>query len=262
MGLLEGKLALVTGGGSGIGRAVCERFAAEGARVAVVDRDEVSARSVAAEVDGRAWCVDVRDPDGVSAAVDAATEWLGGLTVLVNNAGTGGLSLLHETDAAAFDRQVQVNLAGTFHVMRAAVPHMLREDAGTIVNNASGSAGRPTYGEAVYSAAKAGVVALTRGAAQEYGPTIRVNSVSPGVIRTPMSEALFSDEAAVHTLERATPLGRCGTAEDVADAIVFLAGDQSRFVTGQDLVVDGGMGIGQGGITPVLRGFVDAFRPG
>lgn len=261
MGLLEGELALITGGASGIGRAVCERFVAEGARVTILDRDVDSGRSVAEAVGGRAWVVDVRDPDAVAAATDEAATWLGGLTVLVNNAGASGLSLLHETDPAAFNRLVQVNLAGTFHAMRAAIPHMLKGGQGRIVNNASGSAAQPTFGELAYSSAKAGVVALTRGAAQEYGPAIRVNSVSPGLIRTPMSEALFTDSAALSLIDEATPLGRAGTAEEVADVIVFLASDQSRFVTGQDLVVDGGMGLGQAGITPVLRGFVDLMRP-
>lgn len=261
MGLLDGGRALVTGGASGIGRAVCERLAAEGALVSVMDRDLDAARAVAGSVDGRAWGADVRDPDVVTTTVDAIAKWMGGLTILVNNAGTGGLGLLHETDPRAFDRLVQVNLAGTFHTMRAAIPHMLKESQGSIVNNASGSATRPTYGELPYSAAKAGVVALTRGAAQEYGPTIRVNSVSPGIIRTPMSETLFADRAAVQAVEQATPLGRGGTPEEVADVVLFLASDLSRFVTGQDLIVDGGLGVGQAGITRVLQSYVDALRP-
>lgn len=240
---------------------MCERLAVEGALVAVLDRNLEGARAVAGAVDGRAWAADVRDQDAVTAAVDGAAEWLGGLTILVNNAGTGGLAMLHETDPRAFDRLVQINLSGTFHTMRAAIPRMLDGGKGAIVNNASGSATRPTYGELAYSAAKAGVVALTRGAAQEYGPTIRVNSVSPGIIRTPMSDALFSDRAAVDALVEATPLGRGGTADEVADVILFLASDLSRFVTGQDLIVDGGLGLGQAGITPVLQSYVEAFRP-
>lgn len=260
VGVLVGQLALVTGGASGIGRAVCERFAAEGARVAVLDRDGDGARAVADAVCGPAYEVDVRDAGAVSAATDAAAESLGGLTVLVANAGASDLSLLHETDPRRFERLVQVNLLGTFHALRAAIPHMLAGGRGTIVANASGSATRPTYGELGYSSAKAGVVALVRGAAQEYGPTIRVNSVSPGVIRTPLSEPMFALDGALDPVWEAMPLGRAGTADDVADVVVFLASDQSRYVTGQDLIVDGGLGIGQAGITTTLRSFVDMLR--
>jgi NAD(P)-dependent dehydrogenase (short-subunit alcohol dehydrogenase family) len=262
MGVLDGELALVTGGASGIGRAVCLRFAAEGARVAVLDRDADGARSVADEVGGQAWTLDVRDAAAVDAATAEAAAALGGLTVLVTNAGTSGLSLVHETDPRVFERLVQVNLQGTFHAMRAALPHMLQAGRGVVVNNASGSATRPTYGELAYSAAKAGVVALTKGAAQEYGPTIRVNSVSPGVIRTPMSEPMFALDGALDAAWEATPLGRAGTADEVADVILFLASDQSRYVTGQDLIVDGGMGLAQAGITSTLRSFVEMLRGG
>jgi NAD(P)-dependent dehydrogenase (short-subunit alcohol dehydrogenase family) len=260
MGVLEGELALVTGGASGIGRAVCRRFAAEGARVAVLDRDSDGAARVAGEIGGFAHTVDVRDADAVTAATDAAVAQLGGLTILVTNAGTSGLSLVHETDPKVFERLVQVNLQGTFHTMRAALPPLLRAGRGAIVNNASGSATRPTYGELAYSAAKAGVVALTKGAAQEYGPTIRVNSVSPGVIRTPMSEPMFAVDGALDPVWEATPLGRAGTVDDVADVILFLASDQSRYVTGQDLIVDGGLGLAQAGITTTLRSLVDMLR--
>ncbi len=262
MGALDGELALVTGGASGIGRAVCVRFAAEGARVAVLDRDADGARTVADQVGGRAWTVDVSDAAAVDHATGEAAAWLGGLTILVTNAGTSGLSLVHETDTRRFERLVQVNLLGTFHAMRSALPHMLAGGRGAIVNNASGSATRPTYGELAYSAAKAGVVALTRGAAQEYGPAVRVNSVSPGVIRTPMSEPMFALDGALDPAWEATPLGRAGTADEVADVILFLAGDQSRYVTGQDLIVDGGMGLAQAGITTTLRSFVDMLRQG
>jgi len=259
-GVLEGQRAVVTGGASGIGRAVCERFAAEGAAVAVLDRNGDGAREVAATVGGSAFEVDVCDAAAVDATTADAVAALGGLTILVTNAGISDLSLLHETDPARFERLVRVNLLGTFHSMRSALPHLLASGGGTIVNNASGSATRPTYGELAYSSAKAGVVALTRGAAQEYGPTVRVNSVSPGVIRTPLSEPMFQLEGALEPAWAATPLGRAGTAEEVADVILFLASDQSRYITGQDLIVDGGLGLAQPGITDTLRSFVEMLR--
>lgn len=260
-GTLEGGKAVVTGGASGIGRAVCERFAAEGARVAVLDRNGDGARAVADAVGGVAVEVDVRDAAAVDAAVAHAVDSLGGLTTLVTNAGLSSLSLVHETDPRQFERLVQVNLLGTFHAMRAALPHLMANERGaTVVNNASGSATRPTYGELAYSSAKAGVVALTKGAAQEYGPAVRVNSVSPGIIRTPMSEPMFAIDGALDPAWEATPLGRSGTAEEVAEVILFLAGDQSRYITGQDLVVDGGLGLAQPGITTTLRQFVEMLR--
>lgn len=260
MSVLEGEFALVTGGASGIGKAVCERFASEGARVAVLDRDGPGAQAVAAAVDGFAYEADVTDAAAVAEATAQAAFDLGGLSVLVANAGFSGLSLVHETDPARFDLIVRVNLSGTFHALRAAIPHMLAAGRGAVVATASGSATRPTYGELAYSAAKAGVVALVKGAAQEYGPTIRVNSVSPGVIRTPLSEPMFALDGAMDPVWEATPLGRPGLVDEVADAICFLASDQSSFVTGQDLVVDGGLGVGQAGITPALRSFVAMLR--
>jgi len=256
-GQLEGESALVTGGGSGIGRAVCELFAAEGARVAVVDRDGESARAVAAAVEGVAYEVDVRDAAATTAATDDAAERFGQLTILVANAGSSGLSLLHQTEPRVFERLVQVNLLGAFHAMRAAIPHMLAAGRGAIVTNASGSATRPTYGELAYSSAKAGVVALTRGAAQEYGPTIRANCVSPGIIRTPMSEPLFALDGALDPAREATPLARFGTPDDVADVILFLASGRARYITGQDIVVDGGLGLAQPGITTTLKNLVN-----
>ena len=259
-GTLQDGRAVVTGGASGIGRAVCERFADEGARVAVLDRNGDGAREVAEAIGGEAYEVDVCDAAAVAAATDAAAEAMGGVTILVTNAGLSSLSLLHETDPRRFERLVQVNLLGTFHAMRSALPHLLAAGGGTIVNNASGSATRPTYGELAYSAAKAGVVALTKGAAQEYGPTVRVNSVSPGVIRTPMSDPMFAMDGALDPTWEATPLGRAGTVDEIADVILFLAGDQSRYMTGQDLIVDGGLGLAQPGITTTLRNFVEMLR--
>ena len=191
MGLLEGHRALVTGGGSGIGRATCRRMAAEGARVAVVDVDEESARAVAAEIDGVAHGVDVGDIEAFRNTVDTAAQELGGLSVIYNNAGTSAFNRLHELDPAEWDKVLRVNLTGVWAGMRVAVPHLLANGGGSIVSTASISGTRPAAGEGPYSASKAAVAALTASAALEYGPGIRVNAVSPGMIRTTMTAPWF-----------------------------------------------------------------------
>jgi NAD(P)-dependent dehydrogenase (short-subunit alcohol dehydrogenase family) len=260
-GLLAGRRALVTGGASGIGAAVCRRFAAEGAAVAVLDRDGEGAAAVAKEVDGVALAADVGDAPAARAAVDEAARRLGGLDVVSNNAGVGRLLALEDVTPELFDELLRVNLAGTFHVMQAAIPHLRAAGGGSIVNNASESGLRPTRGELPYSAAKAGVIAATLGAAQECAPEIRVNCVSPGVIRSAMTEPLFAAPGLLEPVERATPLGRTGEPDEVADVILFLASDLARYVTGQNLVIDGGMGLPQAGIDDVLRTVLPFMKP-
>jgi NAD(P)-dependent dehydrogenase (short-subunit alcohol dehydrogenase family) len=241
MGQLDGARAVVTGGASGIGAATVRRLTAEGARVAVLDRDRPGAEAVATEVGGLAVEVDVRDADAVVAAFTSAAEQLGGLTVVVNDAGVGSLKRLHTYEPSEVDRLFAVNLTGTLNGLRAAVPLLQAAGGGAVVNVASASGMRPTRGEAPYAAAKAGVIALTMSAALEYGPDgIRVNCVSPGFIRTAMTEFAFSNPDWIAPLEARTPLGRAGTPDEVADVIVFLASDASRYVTGHNLVVDGG----------------------
>lgn len=262
MGLLEGHQALVTGGGSGIGRATCRRMAEEGAAVAVVDLDPERADAVAREVDGVAFRADVGDPEQLQAAVDGAAERLGGLSLLFNNAGTGNLSRLHEWDPSEWDRLIRVNLTGVYLGFRAAVPHMLRGGRGSIVSTSSISGTRPAAGEAPYSAAKAGVAAITASAALEYGPTIRVNAVAPGMIVTALTEpllAMLPDEA--ERYERTTPAARMGAPEDVADVVVFLCSELARFVTGQNIVVDGGMTLHGSGIDGILEQFLPLLPP-
>jgi NAD(P)-dependent dehydrogenase (short-subunit alcohol dehydrogenase family) len=260
--LLEGKRAIVTGGASGIGLAVCQRFCAEGARLAVFDLNAGAAERTAKELDGLAYAVDVADGAAVERAVRRAAERMGGLDVLVNNAGCGHVGLLHETPPEAWERVLAVNLTGVYHGMRTAIPIMLEGGGGSVVSNASGSGPRPTRGELAYSAAKAGVVALTMGAAQEYGPTVRVNCVSPGMIRTPLSEPLFQIPKALDPVLAATPLARTGTPEDVARVILFLASELSGFMTGQNLVVDGGLGLPQAGVDVVLKRMLAHGRAG
>jgi NAD(P)-dependent dehydrogenase (short-subunit alcohol dehydrogenase family) len=254
MGLLDGQRAVVTGGGSGVGRATCRMMAAEGARVAVLDVDGDAAAAVAGEIGGSAHEADVTDAEGLRAAVDAAAGALGGVTVLFNNAGAGSMTPLHEWDPGEWDRLVRVNLTGVYLGFRAAVPHLRAAGGGAIVSTASISGIRPAAGEGPYAAAKAGVAAMTASAALEYGPAIRVNAVSPGMIRTRMTEPLlaaFPQEQARY--ERTTPLGRLGEPEDVARAVVFLCSDLARFVTGVNLVVDGGMTLHGSGVDGIFE---------
>jgi NAD(P)-dependent dehydrogenase (short-subunit alcohol dehydrogenase family) len=254
MGVLDGHRAVVTGGGSGIGRATCRRMAEEGAQVAVFDVDGDSAETVAKEIDGIAYAVDVTDAEAVQRAVDDAAREMGGLSVLYNNAGIGFLAHIHEFPLEEWHRIIDVNLHGVFHGFRAAVPHMLRGGDGRIVSTASISGTRPSAGEAPYSMAKIAVAALTANAALEYGPTIRVNAVSPGMIRTKLTEPLldgFPDLQPRYIAD--TPVARIGEPEDIADVVVFLCSDASRFMTGQNLVVDGGMTLHGAGVDHVLE---------
>jgi NAD(P)-dependent dehydrogenase (short-subunit alcohol dehydrogenase family) len=262
MGLLDGHRALITGGASGIGRATCRRMAEEGARVAVVDIDGEGAAAVAEEIDGIAYTADVTDYSQLATAADGAAAALGGLSIVFNNAGTSNLSRLHEWSLDEWNRIVAINLTGVFHGFRACIPHLLANGDGRIVSTASISGTRPAAGEAPYSAAKAAVAAITAGAALEYGPTIRVNAISPGMIRTALTSPLFeyfpdldkryADDA---------PVGRVGEPEDIADVVVFLCSDLARFVTGQNLVVDGGMTLHGAGVDGILHRVIDLLEP-
>jgi NAD(P)-dependent dehydrogenase (short-subunit alcohol dehydrogenase family) len=253
MGLLDGHRALVTGGGSGIGRATARRMTEEGARVAVVDLDGDRATAVAEEIGGLAYQVDVTDYDGLQAAADDAAQRLGGLSLLFNNAGTSLMFRLHEWPLEEWERVVAINLTGVFHGFRACIPHLLANGDGRVVSTASISGTRPAAGEAPYSAAKAAVAALTASAALEYGPTVRVNAVSPGMIRTALTEPLFGVFPDLEKrYEDDAPVGRTGEPEDVADVVVFLCSDLARFVTGQNLVVDGGLTLHGSGVDGVL----------
>jgi meso-butanediol dehydrogenase/(S,S)-butanediol dehydrogenase/diacetyl reductase len=249
VGLLEGQRAVVTGGGSGIGRATCRRMAEEGAQVAVLDLNGESADAVAAEIGGVAFGVDVGDPDALRVAVDAAASALGGLSIIYNNAGTGAFNKLHEMDLAEWDRVLRVNLTGVWAGIRAAVPHLLAGGGGSIVSTASISGTRPAAGESPYAASKAAVAALTASAALEYAPTIRVNAVSPGMILTAMTEQMFEFmPSQTERFEKGTPVARIGEPEDIADVVVFLCSDMARFVTGQNIVVDGGLTLHGSGV--------------
>ena len=256
MGLLDGRRAVVTGAGHGIGRAIARRFAAEGARVAVLDRDGGAAAKTAREIGGLALEVDLGDPEACAGALERAARELGGLTTLVNNAGLGLLRPLEAQEPKDVERILRVNLSSVVHATRAALPALRASGGGAIVNNASMSGVRPTPGESIYAAAKAAVIAFTLATANECGPAIRANAVSPGVIRTRMTEGLFQIPGAMAPVLEATPLRRAGTPEGVADVVLFLASDLARYVTGQNLVVDGGLGLPQAGVDPLLKGLL------
>jgi NAD(P)-dependent dehydrogenase (short-subunit alcohol dehydrogenase family) len=251
MGELDGRTALITGGASGIGAAVVALFESEGATVGVLDRATAPGELV--------YEVDVRDGDAVARAVSEFASAAGGIDILVNNAGTGDLRPMHAVDDKVWHRIVDVNLTGTFNGMRAAVPLMLAAGRGVIVNNASLSGLMPTRNEAAYSAAKAGVIALTRSGALEYGPAVRVNCVAPGHVRTPLTQMLQDMPDVLAPITDAIPLQRMGEADEIAQVILFLASDRSSYVTGHTIVADGGGSLPQAGTDRALDDLVKQF---
>jgi NAD(P)-dependent dehydrogenase (short-subunit alcohol dehydrogenase family) len=259
-GLLEGQRAVVTGGASGIGAATVRRFVEEGAAVAILDDAADRADELADELDVLVIGVDVASTEGMAESIQSAAARLGGLTTLVNNAGVGSLASLHRYSEDEFDRLLDVNLKGVWNGLRAAAPLIKLSGGGAVVNVASVSGLRPTRGEAPYSAAKAGAIALTKSAALEYSPEIRVNAVAPGFIHTPMTEFAVTNEQTLDSLEAGTPLGRVGTPVEVADTIVFLASPMSAYITGQTLVVDGGSMLPSPQADPMLSRLLDSLE--
>ena len=244
---LSGKTALVTGGASGIGAATARRLAAEGARVAVVDVNEEGARAVAGELDGFACVVDVADTASVRACVERVVGELGEIDVLINNAGTDRFSYFVNTDEELWDFVLGVNLRGVIAVTHTVLPRMQERRTGAIVNVASEAGRVGSQGSVVYSAAKAGVIGFTKAVAREAARyRVRCNAVAPGPIETPLlnaAPAMLGELGArlKKAMVDSTALGRSGAPEEVAAAIVFLAGDDASYVTGQTLNVSGGL---------------------
>ncbi len=239
---LAGKVALVTGGSRGIGRAIAQKLHDAGAKVAIVARDEARAKGVAAELGAGVIAVaaDVADPAQVTAAVEQVEKGLGPVDILVNNAGVTRDGLLVRMSDQDWDTVLDANLKGAFNMMKAVTRGMMKRRDGRIINISSvvGITGNP--GQANYSASKAGLIGLTQSVARELASrNIRVNAVAPGFIDTDMTREL-NDEQRKKLLEQ-IPLARLGSGDDVANAVVFLASDQASYITGQVLVVDGGM---------------------
>jgi NAD(P)-dependent dehydrogenase (short-subunit alcohol dehydrogenase family) len=242
-----GKIALVTGGGSGIGAATCRAFAAAGAQVAILDRNAAAAEAVVSEITrhnghAAAYALDVVDRDAFARLTEGVTEAWGGIDILVNGAGTTVRRMIGEMGAEDWDRVIAVNLTGAFNGIQAVLPHMRARGGGAIVNIASIAGQRISFGgTANYSASKAGLLGLTRHAAYELAPEgIRVNAVCPGPTATPFGGAIPSEENKA-ARARKIPLGRMCEPEDIADPILFLAGHAARMITGVALTVDGGV---------------------
>jgi NAD(P)-dependent dehydrogenase (short-subunit alcohol dehydrogenase family) len=243
---LKDRIALVTGAGNGIGRAIAVAFARAGADVAVAGRNRQTLGEVAAEIDatGRrsmACVVDVRDVAQVRGMVRQAVEGFGGLDVLVNNAGLTNRAPSVDLTEDAWDAVVETNLKGLFFACQEAARHMIPRHRGKIINLASiwGVVGRAE--RAAYSASKGGVMQLTRTLAVEWAPhNVLVNAIAPGATRTPTREEVFSNPAFLQRLVSQYPLGRIVDAEEMVGTALFLASDASNFVTGQTIVVDGG----------------------
>ena len=248
MGRLDGKRALVTGGSRGIGRAVALRLASEGASVAVNYRSGAAeAEAVAEEIRAAgtasvALQANVADAGDAERLAAAASEALGGLDILVNNAGITRDSLLMRLSEEDWDAVVDTNLKGAFLCTRAAVRPMLRQRSGRIINMASVVALTGNPGQANYTAAKAGLIGFTKTVAWEVASRgITVNAIAPGFITTEMTAGLAED--VLERVRQRIPLGGFGAPEDVAACAAFLASDDARYITGQTLSIDGGLGL-------------------
>jgi 3-oxoacyl-[acyl-carrier protein] reductase len=240
---LEGRVALVTGGSRGIGAAISRELAAAGAKLAVNYRSgHEPAEAVAAEVGGIAVAADVGDPEAAQQLIDRVETELGDVDILVNNAGLTRDTLIARMTDEDWAEVIDTNLRGAFNTCRAVSRKMLRRRSGAIVNMSSvvGVHGNP--GQANYAASKAGIIGLTKALARELGVRgVRVNAIAPGYITTELTDVLTEEQTGL--ILGNTPLGRLGTPEDVAASVRFLCSDEAAFITGDVLLVDGGLGM-------------------
>ncbi len=251
MGRVEGKACVVTGAGSGIGKAIAERLAEEGGKVICVDLNQETARKTATEIQtqggiAQPFTANVADPKQVEAFIQYCVEQYGQIDVLVNNAGVNIPGVFHEVTDAVIDRTLDVNVKGTMYGCRAAIPHMLETGGGSIVNISSvnGLVSEPFL--AVYSASKGAVVMLTRGVALDYAKQgIRCNAICPGWVDTPINyahaEMLGGLQKVYDSIGSFQPIGRPGEPREIAHLALFLASDEASFLTGSIIAADGGM---------------------
>lgn len=238
--LLADKVALVTGAGRGIGRGIALRFAAEGARVACCGRTAQTVEQVAQQAGGRAYVVDVADARQVNDTVERVLSDFGRIDILVNNAGITRDNLLLRMSEAEWDEVLNTNLRGAFLMTKAVSRAMLKQRCGRIINVSSIIGLTGNAGQSNYAASKAGLIGFTKSVARELASRgITVNAVAPGFIETDMTAVLGAEVA--EKLRQRIALGRLGTVEDVANAVLFLASDWAAYITGQVLTVDGGM---------------------
>lgn len=247
---LEGKIALVTGGARGIGRAICEAYATAGAKVAVADLREDDAQETASAIGGMSVAMNVADTGSIATGVRAVEANWGGIDILVNNAGIFNMASIDKVTPDDYRRQYDVNVGGTIFAIQAVVPSMKKRGGGVIVNFASQAGRRGEPNVVLYCSTKAAVISITQSLALELAKdNIRVNAIAPGVIDTPMWDVVDAQFAAYEgkpkgqkkrEVGEAVPLGRMGDPRDVADPCVFLASDDARYITAQTLNVDGG----------------------
>ena len=240
MGLLENRIAIITGGGRGIGKEIANQYSEQGATVIIAEFDENSGKNTADEIGGHFFKVDISDEDEVSSLFDYVKRDFSCLDILVNNAGVLDDSTLKKLKSEQFDKVIDVNLRGTYLCGKAASDIMIEQEKGVILNAASVVANNGNFGQTNYVASKTGVIGMTKVWARELGKNgIRVNAVAPGFIKTDMTAQM--PEKIIQMMEEKVPLKRWGRPEDVANVYTFLASDMASYITGTVLNVDGGV---------------------
>ncbi len=239
-GKLKGRRIVVTGAASGMGLSIARLFAEEGSGLALLDRNEAGVRALAGELGAAGYACDVADRSAVDTVVAKAGEALGGIDGVINAAGILVTKLFDDLEPESWDQMIAVNLTGPYNIVRAALPMLRAATRATIVNIASVSALMPMAGTAGYSASKAGLAMFTKCLGLDLGPSIRANTICPGVIKTEMTRYLWENPEHVARATERVALKRLGVPEDVARAALFFSTEESGFTTGTEFPVDGG----------------------